>query len=141
MRFESTNGWNEAHARASIYGFTNGVINSTPATGTSGLSDNRARFLPEPRAGLAWNVAGRNQTSVRAGFGLHHSLLDNLDYRFDQAAPYNTTLTYSGVPISNPTGGAAGLISPSNVQPDIATPTVLAYDLRVEQQLGALQFV
>ena len=138
LRFESTNGWNEAHGRASVYGFNNGVINSTPATGASGLSDNRARFLPEPRVGLAWNVADRNQTSVRAGFGLHHSLLDNLDYRFDQAAPYNTTLTYSGVPIGNPTGGAAGLISPSNVQPDIATPTVLAYDLRVEQQLGPL---
>ena len=138
LRFESTNGWNEAHGRASIYGFNNGVINSTPATGASGLSDNRARFLPEPRVGLAWNVADRNLTSVRAGFGLHHSLLDNLDYRFDQAAPYNTTLTYSGVPIGNPTGGAAGLISPSNVQPDIATPTVLAYDLRVEQQLGPL---
>ena len=137
IRFESTDGWNEAHGRASIYGFSNGVINTTPATGSAGLTDNRARFLPEPRVGLAWNVAGRNQTSVRAGFGLHHSLLDNLDYRFDQAAPYNTTLTYSNVPIANPAGGAAGLISPSNVQPDIATPTVLGYDLRVEQQLGA----
>ncbi len=138
VRFESTNGWNEAHGRASIYGATNGVIDSTPATGSSGLTDNRARFLPEPRVGLAWNVAGRGQTSVRAGFGLHHSLLDNLDYRFDQAAPYNTTLTYSGVPIASPAAGSAGLISPSNVQPDIATPAVLAYDLRVEQQLGAL---
>ncbi len=138
LRFESTDGWNEAHGRASVYGFTNGVINSTPSTGGSGLTDNRARFLPEPRVGLAWNVAGRNQTSVRAGFGLHHSLLDNLDYRFDQAAPYNTTLTYSGVPIANPTGGVAGLISPSNVEPDLSTPTVLAYDLRVEQQLGPL---
>ena len=138
LRFESTDGWNEAHGRASIYGFTNGVINSTPSTGGSGLTNNRARFLPEPRVGLAWNVAGRNQTSVRAGFGLHHSLLDNLDYRFDQAAPYNTTLTYSGVPIANPTGSGAGLISPSNVQPDLSTPSVLAYDLRVEQQLGPL---
>ncbi len=138
VRFESTNGWNEAHGRASIYGSTNGVIDSTPSTGASGLTDNRARFLPEPRVGLAWNVEGRSQTSVRAGFGLHHSLLDNLDYRFDQAAPYNTTLSYSGVSIANPTGGAAGLISPSNVQPDIATPAVLAYDLRVEQHLGSL---
>ena len=41
------------------------------------------------------------------------------------------------MPIANPTGGAAGLISPSNVQPDIATHTVLAYDLRVEQQIDA----
>ncbi len=137
LRFESTSGWNEAHARASIYGFTDGVINTTPTTGSSGLTTNRARFLPEPRLGLAWNIAGRNRTSVRGGFGLHHSLLDNLDYRFDQAAPHNTTLSYTGVPVANPTGGPAGLISPSNVQPDIATPTVLAYDLRIEQQIGS----
>ncbi len=136
IRFESTNGWNEAHGRASVYNFTNGIISTTPTTGSSGLTDNRAKFLPEPRVGLAWNVAGGSKTSVRAGFGLHHSLLDNLDYRFDQAAPYNTTLSYSNVPVASPTRGAAGLISPSNVQPDISTPTVLAYDLRIEQQLG-----
>ena len=136
IRIESTNGWIEAHNRASIYNFTGGVINTTPTTGSSGLTNNRAKFLPEPRVGLAWNALGRNSTSIRAGFGLHHSLLDNLDYRYDQAAPYNTTLSYSNVPVANLTGGTPGQISPSNVQPDIATPTVLAYDFHIEQQLG-----
>jgi Carboxypeptidase regulatory-like domain len=135
IRFESTNGWNEAHGRASRYGFTNGVIDSTPATGRSALTDNRGTFLPEPRAGFAWNVFGDGKTSLRGGFGLHHSLLDNLDYRLDQAAPFNTTLSYANVPIASPTSGAPGLISPSNVQTDIATPTVLSYTLRVERQL------
>jgi Carboxypeptidase regulatory-like domain len=136
IRFESTNGWNEAHNRASQYGFTNGVINTNPTTGGSALTDNRATFLPEPRVGLAWNVFGNGKTSLRAGFGLHHSLLDNLDYRLDQAAPYNTTLTYSSVPIASPVSGAPGLISPSNVQTDISTPTVLSYLLQIEQQLN-----
>ena len=135
IRFESTNGWNEAHKRASRYSFTNGVIDSTPSTGGSALTDNRATFLPEPRAGFAWNVYGDGRTSLRGGFGLHYSLLDNLDYRLDQAAPFNTTLAYANVPIANPISGAPGLISPSNVQTDIATPTVLSYTLRVEQQL------
>ncbi len=134
MRVESTDGWNEAHGRAAVYGFTNDVINTTPTTGSSGLTDNRAKFLPEPRGGLAWS-APDGKTTLRAGVGLHHSLLDNLDYRFDQAAPYNTTLSYANVPVANLTGGAAGLISPSNVQPDIATPTVISYDLHVERQL------
>jgi hypothetical protein len=137
IRFESTNGWNEAHDRASRYGFTNGIINSTPATGGSALTDNRAVFLPEPRVGFAWNVFGDGRTSLRGGFGLHHSLLDNLDYRLDQAAPFNTTLSYANVPVAAPTSGPAGLISPSNVQTDIATPTVLSYTLRVEQQLDS----
>jgi hypothetical protein len=137
IRFESTNGWNEAHDRASRYAFTNGVINSVPSTGGSALTDNRATFLPEPRVGFAWNVFGDGKTSLRGAFGLHHSLLDNLDYRLDQAAPFNTTLSYSNVPIASPTSGPQGLISPSNVQTDISTPTVLSYTLRVEQQLDS----
>jgi hypothetical protein len=137
IRFESTNGWNEAHDRASRYSFTNGIINSTPSTGGSALTDNRATFLPEPRVGFAWNVFGDGKTSLRGAFGLHHSLLDNLDYRLDQAAPFNTTLSYSNVPISSPTSGPQGLISPSNIQTDISTPTVLSYTLRIEQQLDS----
>ena len=135
IRVESTNGFNEAHNHAGIYGFTGSVINTAPTTGSAALPTNRARFLPEPRVGLAWDVAGNGKTSVRASFGLHHSLLDNLDYRLDQAAPFNTTLSYSNVPVANPTGGTPGLVSPSNVQPDLATPTVLAWTLKVERQL------
>ncbi|ADW67260.1 TonB-dependent receptor [Granulicella tundricola] len=136
LRVETSNGFNESKGRAGIYGFTNGVINSTPTVGSAGLTNNRAKFLPEPRVGAAWKATSDGKTVVRAGFGLHHSLLDNLDYRFDQAAPFNTTLSYSGVPISAPTSGAAGLVSPSNVQTDLQTPTVLSYTLRVEQQIA-----
>jgi hypothetical protein len=143
LRAESTTGWNEAHGRAAVYGFTPSptagalpVIDTNPKVGSSGLTDNRAKFLPEPRLGIAWDPIGKGKTSITASFGLHHSLLDNLDYRFDQSAPYNTTLTYNNVSIANPTQGATGLISPSNVQPDIATPTVLAWTLKLEQQIA-----
>ncbi|WP_348269531.1 carboxypeptidase-like regulatory domain-containing protein [Edaphobacter paludis] len=142
FRFESTNGFNEAQGRASNYAFTNGVINTNPTTGSAALSTNRARFLPEPRVGLAWDVLGNGKTAVRAGFGVHRSLLDNLDYRLDQSAPYNTTLSLSNVPVSslninaNTKPSASSLVSPSSVQPDIYTPTVLSWDLRVEQQLA-----
>jgi hypothetical protein len=135
IRFESTNGWNEAHGRASQYNFTNGVINTTPTIGTSALSINRAKFLPEPRVGIAWDVFGNGKTSLRSSVGLHHSLLDNLDYRLDQAAPYNTTFSYSNVPVASPISGAPGLISPSNVQTDISTPAVVSYALSIEEQL------
>lgn len=142
LRIETTNGFNEAQGRASNYGFTNGIINTNPTIGSSPFTDNRAKFLPAPRAGIAWDVHGDGKTSVRAGFGIHYSLLDNLNYRLDQTAPYNTTLSLANVPVSSlnitsstkPSPGT--LISPSNVQTDIATPTVLSWSLHIEQQLA-----
>ena len=140
FRFESSTGWNEAHGRASNYGFTDGVINSTPSVGGSALSENRAKVLPEPRVGIAWDAFGNGKTAVKASFGIHRALLDSLDYRLDQTAPFNTTLSYSNVKVAElpalSNAAAGGLISPSNVQQDIQTPTVLSWTARVEQEIA-----
>ena len=136
FRSESSTGWSEAQGRAGVYTFTNGVINTSPSVQQNALTDNRALFLPEPRVGLAWNVFGNGSTSITAGAGLHHSLLDALDYRLDQAAPFNTVYSYSNTTVSNPTGAAA-LVSPSTVASNIATPALLSYNLKVEQRLAA----
>ena len=136
FRSESSTGWSEAHDRASVYTFTNGVISSTPTSGLSNaLTDNRALFLPEPRVGLAWNVFGNGRTSVTASAGLHHSLLDALDYRLDQAAPYNTVNSYSSTTVADPISGTPK-VSPSTVATNISTPTLLSYSLKIEQQLA-----
>jgi hypothetical protein len=143
FRSESTTGWNETHGRASNYGFTDGVINTNPTIGGSALSDNRATFMPEPRIGLAYDLFGNGKTAVRGSFGVHRALLDTLDYRLDQTAPFNTTLSFSNTTVAKlpslATGTAttgSGQISPSNVQPDINTPTVLAWTFKVEQQIA-----
>lgn len=141
LRIESTNGFNESQGRAANYSFSNGVINTNPFVGSSPLTDNRAKFLPAPRLGLAWDVHGNGKTSIRAGFGMHYSLLDNLNYRLDQAAPFNTTLSLANVAVSSlhitsstqPSPGT--LVSPSSVQTDLATPTVMSWSLQIEQQL------
>jgi hypothetical protein len=135
FRSESSTGWNEAHDRAGVYTLTNNIINTTPTTQSNALTNNRALFLPEPRLGLAWDVFGNGKTSFRAGAGLHHSVLDALDYRLDQAAPFNTVYSYSGSTVAAPTSTAA-LISPSTVASNISTPAVFAYDLKIEQQLA-----
>jgi hypothetical protein len=138
FRSESSTGWRESQNRASVYTFNNSVISTNPIPGLSNaLITNRALFLPEPRLGFAWNVFGNGRTSVTGGGGLHHTLLDALDYRLDQAAPYNTVFSFSGTAttVASPTGGTA-LVSPSTVDTGISTPAVLAYDLKIEQQIA-----
>src|SRR6185437_6452350 len=110
-------------------------------TGGSAFTKNRAKFLPEPRIGLAWSPFGNTKTVVHAGFGVYRALLDNLDYRLDQTAPYNTTNTLKNVPLSSlhitseaPPSGSR--VSPSGVQPDAYTPTVLTWSLSVQRQIA-----
>jgi Carboxypeptidase regulatory-like domain len=142
FRFESTNGWSEAHDRASNYLFDgNGVIQANPQVGNSVFTVNRAKFLPEPRVGLAWDPFGKSKTVIRAGFGVYKALLDNLDYRLDQAAPFNTILALKNIPVAGlliapgSTQVAGSKISPAGVQPDAYTPTVLTWNLKVEQEI------
>ena len=141
-REEFDTGWNEAHGRASNYAFTNGVINATPTIGSSVFSVNNAKFLPQPRLGLAWApVGGPHKTVIRAGFGMYNDLQDALGYRTDQNAPFNPTYSLANenvtsFPLSQsaPIPAAAKLV-PGGVQPNFYTPTLISWSLRVEHEI------
>ncbi|HEV2523087.1 MAG TPA: carboxypeptidase-like regulatory domain-containing protein [Candidatus Acidoferrales bacterium] len=143
-RQEFSTGWNEANARASNYPVASGVVSSPPIVTRALFSKNRAQILPEPRIGLAWSPLGP-KTVIRAGFGMYHDLQDSLGYRADQNAPFNPTYTVAAGPIAggtlnlpvNPSAAnPVGTIAPGGVQPDMYTPTVIEYSLRIERELS-----
>ena len=144
FRDEFTTGWNEAHGRAANYTFPNGVISTQPHIGEALFTSNKAKFLPQPRVGLAWSPVSE-KTVIRAGFGMYNDLQDALGYRTDQNAPFNpvysvgsatTPFPVSSLPIeprlAPPTG--ANLV-PGGVQPDMKTPTLVSWSLRVQQEV------
>jgi hypothetical protein len=144
FRDEFTNGWNEQHGRASTYTFSSGILVTQPQIGSSAFTVNNGRFLPQPRAGLAWSpFRNKHTTVVRAGFGMYHDLQDALGYRTDQNAPFNPTYSVPNLAVSQlpivqsaavPTGGK---LVPGGVQPDLRTPTLVSWSFRIQQEITA----
>ena len=140
FRDEFTTGWNEAHGRAANYTFNNHVISDQPRIADSLFTVNNAKFLPQPRIGIAWSPIS-TRTVFRAGFGMYNDLQDALGYRTDQNAPFNPTYSIAALPVSKlPIDPSAplppkALLVPGGVQPDMKTPTLISWSLRVQQEV------
>jgi len=159
LRHEMTNGWNEVFGRCSNYRFDPGfVIQREPTVGKSCLDDNHAKLLLQPRVGLAWDPTGTGTWAVRAGFGIHNDLIDNLGIRSQAGMPpyaareslpvaSNGSIPFlSLLPLKKnialpPTCGPGipqpcSTYQPTAFDPNMFTPTVQIWDLTVERQLA-----
>jgi hypothetical protein len=140
FRAESTSGWNDAHGEAANYTYPNGIISTQPRISSEAFTVNEGKFLPQPRVAVAWSPPG-GAGVIRAGFGLYNDLQDALGYRMDQNAPFNPTYSISNfnvaeLPIERGAMLPAGaLLVPGGVQPDMRTPTLISWSLRLEKEL------
>src|SRR5437870_4254119 len=157
FRHEMTNGWNEVVGRCSNYRYDPGfVIQTNPIVGKSCIDQNHAKLLLQPRVGLAWDPTGTGTWAVRAAFGIHNDLIDNLGIRAQAGMP--PYAARESLPVSSATGflpllplkkdaplpptcgpgipQPCSIYQPTAFDPNMFTPTVQIWDLTVERQLA-----
>jgi hypothetical protein len=152
LRDEMTDGWSEVAGRCSNYRFDqNFVISTNPVIAESCLQTNHAKALWQPRVGFAWDVTGTGRFAVRAGFGIHNDLQDNLANRTYANPPFNAREQLTGsllslIPLQKnaalpPTCGPTqpqpcSIYSPAGVDPNLFTPTHQQWSLIVDSGIS-----
>jgi hypothetical protein len=156
LRDEMTNGWNEVTGRCANYTFDqNWIISREPHIGSSCFTENHAKLLLQPRVGLAWDPTGTGTWAVRAGFGIHNDLQDNLANRTYSNPPFNAREQLTGSTLSliangplskfaalPPTcgpnvTGQCSTYGPGGVDPVLFTPTHQQWSLTIERQIAS----
>ena len=155
LRDEMTNGWNEVNNRASNYLFdANGILQTNPTIGRSPFVKNYAKALLQPRVGVAWDPTGNATWSVRAAFGIHNDLQDNLAHRLNANQPFNARLLITGRPLLSiiPLAGstappptcsansplrepACAIYTVGGLDPNMHTPTIQQWTLEIERAI------
>src|SRR5437667_9129455 len=157
LRHEMTDGWNEVADRCAHYVYDkNFVISTEPLLGHSCLTENHAKLLLQPRVGIAWDPTGTGTWAVRAGFGIHNDLQDNLGNRTYSNPPYNarellpvTNGMLSLIPLQKnaplppacgtpgaPPVPACGIYGPGGLDTELRTPTSQQWSLTIERGLA-----
>src|SRR3989475_2934977 len=142
-----TNQW-----RGSVFEYLRNMTD--PFVGKTPLIENHAKALWQPRVGLAWDVTGSGKWAVRAGFGIHNDLQDNLANRLNANPPFSGRLTFlnqpllSIIPVSaevapppackfvGQTNPPCSVYAPGGIDPVLRTPTLQQWSLTVEHQLA-----
>jgi hypothetical protein len=96
-------------------------------------------ILPQPRIGIAWDVAGNQKTVVRAGFGITFDRPESFTSFSSNNPPYVLQPTLSNGYLSDIQPGGAGALSPLTVQgvtEQMTFPAVYSYSAGVQRNIG-----
>jgi hypothetical protein len=94
-----------------------------------------------PRVGFAWRLGGRDETVLRAGFGLFHPTVSVQGVRDLMAAnEFRFTQRYAGGGLAHPFSQGTPFVSPTDfgaqgINPDIQSPDIYQYHFTVERAL------
>jgi len=113
---------------------------SSNRTSEPRCSPTTAQISPQPRVGVALEPAGRKNRPPRR-LSACKRFEDALGYRTDQNGPQSVyslaAFPVSKLPIDPAAAVPAGAkLVPGGVQPDMQTPTLISWSLRVEHQLS-----
>jgi hypothetical protein len=151
LRHEFSTNWSEVNKRAAHEVFVNGVIQTEPVVGSQFNTENNSKWLMEPRISIAWDPFGKGRTSIRAGFGTQHDMVDELFYLVDSAQPFNAAASFANtslfniIPVNTSTAfpptcgptvvGSCSLYSPHGIESNYKIPTNESWTFTLEQQL------
>ena len=142
IRDEFNNGWNSPQGMAANFvSNANQVLETQPVIGKSVYSVNNAKLLIGPRLGIAWAPFASRHTAIHAGYGLYYEQLDYMGDCCDSIPigiyDSRVTVTPATFPLFiSPTQTLPGSkIGPTGVQPNLSSPAVFQYNLRVDQAL------
>jgi hypothetical protein len=121
----------------------NGMVSNSDPNYPKGFRDNQG-IEPEPRAGIAWDLAGDGKTAIHASAGLYHNPHVNangMDAMARNPPSQNTPSIFYGTMDTLLAAGAAGAFSnrPSSVfgiERDAKTPESFNYSAGIQRELG-----
>jgi len=121
----------------------NGMVSNSDPNYPKGFRDNQG-IEPEPRAGLAWDLAGDGKTAIHTSAGLYHNPHVNangMDAMARNPPSQNTPQIFYGTMDTLLAAGAAGAFSnrPSavfGIERDAKTPQSFNYSAGIQRELG-----